>query len=378
MDLDPGETDISDPQGQLFTHGEPDDANKWYEVEKATLRRAYNGMHLQAAMESDMLTNTPEEGPPVCNLRPRPWKTIRGRKIYRANMKIPGEHFIIRQFEACESWGCISAGVIQKVDDDNSSVETTDSLTGTVFQMEAVLGRDKWEELDGTMDEVVLGEQPYRITHFSPTILENTKFPLAPGVREGLTDDFNHCWVPIGPEVPARLRGKIGVAIAYSGTTARILCRDGTTGKVPLTSLRAARPNWPDCAECAEELYIVNDADLCNFSTIGKRVWTDIVPRGSSKIQLEFKDRSQSIYHHSEVTKIEDGWELTSYPVITLPPGGKGRVTYPRPLPAEGYVWRNYIGPFCGHYDGEADPPYPIIQSPYPISASKATSNNNP
>ena len=207
----------------------------------------------------------------------------------------------------------------------------------------------------------MLGDDELHMMPFTPTTLMNPQYVLGPGVRERLPELFNHCWVIATHDSPECHRGRIGIAISYSITKVRILFSDRTTAKVPLTTVRAAHPNWSDCTRCTgENLYIIIDEDLSNFSTIGGRVWM-LVPTGSSKIELEFKDGHRSTYHLSKVTKIRDGWHLASYPVATVPPGGSGNVIVPHPLPTIGFVNRNYQGFSCDHYDCKADPPYPII-----------------
>ena len=118
-----------------------------------------------------------------------PLYTVKGWPIYSGDMKIPGEHFIIREFKASDTWENMHAGVVQKVDDENSSVNTMDSLSGAVYDT-------NWRQLNGMLDDVALGKTPFGVMSFSPTVLKNKRFQLGPRVRAGLTDDFNHCWVP--------------------------------------------------------------------------------------------------------------------------------------------------------------------------------------
>ena len=146
-----------------------------------------------------------------------------------------------------------------------------------------------WRTVKETPEEIFADNEPHRIMDFTPTTLMDESYTLGPGVRERLTNSFNHCWAIATHDSPECHRGRTGVAISYSKMKARVLFGDGTSGKVHIRMLYAARPNWSGCAECANELYIVIDEDLSNFSTIGRRVWDHLVPLGSPKIQLEFK-----------------------------------------------------------------------------------------
>jgi len=298
--------------------------------------------------------DTPSIGSPARNLRPRPLCWINGRPIYNEDKQVPGTHFILRQLAASDNWGASLIGVVRKADEDNSSVDTNDSEADKAYDSD-------WKPVQEKVEDVYLSNGIINMMDFTPTTLTDPQYELGPGVRERLPERFNHCWAIATHDSPERHLGRIGVAIYYSLTKVRIIFSNGNTAKVPLTTVRAARPNWSDCARCTgENLYIINDENLSNFSTIGRRVWK-LVSTGSSKIELEFKDGHRSTYHPSEVTKIKDGWHLTSYPVATIPPRGNGHVIVPHPLPTIGYVNRNYLGFSCGHHNGEADPPYPII-----------------
>ena len=128
----------------------------------------------------------------------------------------------------------------------------------------------QWRLVPGKVKNYHLSNGTMNMMPFTANELNDHQYVLGPGVRERLPERFNHCWVIATHDSPEQHRGRIRIAIKYSFTKVVLQLCDRTYAKVPLTMVRAARPNWSDCARCFKEhLYMVIDENLSDYSTIG-------------------------------------------------------------------------------------------------------------